>query len=215
MVRVWVFDLDGTLVDSFSPFFSALESIFKKFGVIFSNDLQKEALTIPLIDFFTRYLGHAHASTALRLLDQRSLSDAEHVRMFAGIEELLVELRRQGVDIGIWTNRDRASALEIVKHSGLSKFTENIVTGDCVQFRKPDPEGLIQLAQRFGVPAAHCLMVGDHDVDVRAAKQVGARAIRASWHGHWREDRCQWSHYQFRNVLDFSAWANNQFIAVS
>lgn len=203
----WVFDLDGTLVDSFSHYFEALDVVFREHGSRFAPELRQAALTEPLDRFFVQHLGEHSLSPAFDRLQALSNEDARRIRAFDGLESVIQKLLARGARVAVWTNRDLISASLILKHSGLSRLTEACVSGTCVAQRKPHPEGLLRLIERFGCDPGDVTMVGDHEHDVNAAKTVGARAVRASWHSYWDEAPCSSSDAQFRSIADFGQWA--------
>ena len=196
----WVFDLDGTLVDSFEHYFISLEEIFSLHGKTFSRDLCHAALTDNLIHFFNTHLGESALETSLQELRRRSNQDALQIRAFPGILESLDGLRKSGAKIGVWTNRDYDSASLILKHSGLEGLVDCFVSGSCTKARKPEPEGLLRIAGEMASKPQEITMVGDHEHDVLAAKAVGARAVRASWHSYWTVDACNIADHHFHDL---------------
>lgn len=206
MNPTWVFDLDGTLVDSFAKYFEAMREIFAARGTVFREEHQLPALTEPLPEFFAAHLGAMQMASAFAELQERSNDDATRIRPFAGMPEILEALKARGNRIAIWTNRDLVSAELILKHSGLGQYVDYCVSGTCVERRKPHPEGLSRILQRFSCPLAEVVVIGDHDHDMLAAKSAGARAIRASWHGYWAVEACSRAELQFHTVPEFAAW---------
>jgi phosphoglycolate phosphatase len=206
-MRHWVFDLDGTLVDSFGHYFDALDEIFLAHGASFEPELRRAALTDPLHEFFERHLGRSAVPEAFARLQIRSNDDARRIQPFVGMAGLIRQLQAHGSRVAVWTNRDLESADLILEHSGLKPLTEACVSGTCVAERKPKPEGLLRLIGRFGCDPSEVTMVGDHEHDVLAAKEVGARAVRASWHTYWSEVPCSTADAQFRSVSEFEVWA--------
>ena len=205
-MKHWVFDLDGTLVDSFSHYFKALEEIFNHHGAKFTDDLRLPALTYELTVFFEEHLGKENVKRAFSNLQIKSNEHAKHIRTFSGMENVVKKLVDQGSQVGIWTNRDLVSAELILQSSGLKKYTQTCISGTCVNRRKPDPEGLLRIISLFDCKPEEVTMVGDHVHDVTAAKAVGARAVRASWHSYWPIEKCAHSDVQFHEISDFEAW---------
>lgn len=202
----WVFDLDGTLVDSFSHYFAMLERIFMEHGVRFTEDLRYAALTETLDQFFAKHLGKDAVPQALADLQKHCNQDAQSIRAFDGMIPALKHLTEKGARIAVWTNRDYESAKLILEHSGLEPFAEVFVSGTCVQQRKPHPEGLLRIIDAFGCTPDSVTMIGDHEHDVAGAKSIGARAVRASWHSYWSDKACSKADLQFHRVQDFTDW---------
>ncbi len=209
-MKNWIFDLDGTLVDSFSHYFRSLESIFEEHGKVFSDDLKHSALTDHLRDFFARHLGTDRVEPAFERLQVVSNADAEKIKPFGGMIEILEHLKSRGSRIAIWTNRDHESASLIVKHAGLGSYVDAFVSGTCVSLRKPHPEGLLRIVDQFGCDISQVAMVGDHEYDVSSARDVGAHAVRASWHSYWDVDPCTHAHDQFFDVTSFANWVRER-----
>jgi HAD superfamily hydrolase (TIGR01549 family) len=205
-MKYWVFDLDGTLVDSFAPYFEALDHLFALVGKKFGPHLWEAALTDHLPVFFERHLGPEQVESALNELQSRSNSDAARISIFEGLEAMINHLISKNCRVAIWTNRDRESAEMILEATGLGKKTELLVSGTCVKNRKPDSEGLLRVIEHFGCEPAQVTMIGDHVYDVAAAKREGSRAVRASWHGYWNVPPCDVADLQFYDVKSFQSW---------
>src|ERR1700753_1849967 len=92
-MQYWVFDLDGTLVDSFPPFFEVLEVIFQQNGKAFPKDFHLPALTESLPLFFERHLGKEAVPGALHLLQEQSNADAARIKTFPGVMETIALLK--------------------------------------------------------------------------------------------------------------------------
>jgi HAD superfamily hydrolase (TIGR01549 family) len=208
-MKHWVFDLDGTLVDSFSHFFASLERIFNDHGARFTPDLRMAALTESLPLFFTRHLGEKALEPAFEKLKILSNEDALSIRPFAGVETFLAHLKKQGSKVGIWTNRDYESASLIVQHSGLAPYVDEFVSGTCTTLRKPHPEGLLRIIEKFQSHPSEITMVGDHEHDVTAAKAAGSRGVRASWHAYWSVEPCVHTEHHFHHFSEFTNWARS------
>lgn len=206
-MKNWVFDLDGTLVDSFGRYFDLLRKIFADHGRDFDDSLRHPALTEKLDVFFSRYLGQEQVERVLQRLQAESNEDARRIEVFPGLLGLVDNLRGRGSRVAIWTNRDFESASLIIKYSGLENRIDGWVSGTCVSERKPNAEGLRRLISDFGCSPEDVTMVGDHEHDMLGALEVGARAVRASWHSHWDEQQCGHAHHQFHQVDEFIRFA--------
>jgi len=149
-----IFDIDGTLVDSFSAFTSAfnqgtsrfhLEAVSKQFLTHFL----RKGLNLPEI---LRKIFPLHSAEPLIERCQRDILEhflrieAGEVRPFCGVDRLFGVLHETGIRIGIATGRASTSEKEWMrfKRFGLEGFIDSIVTSKEVPRRKPAPDVIIE-----------------------------------------------------------------------
>ena len=210
-MKLWIFDLDGTLTDSFPVFFRAMKEIFRQHGKNVSEEQLHQALGSTMPEFFSLHLGQDASGPALKELRRLSIDYAKYVKPFAGIESCLEELRSRGREIAVWTARDRESTNSVLSASGLGRFASHVVTGNCVSKAKPDPEGARKVLEHFRLSGEETVMIGDHHHDVDGARAAGLTSVRASWNPYWQKERCELADHQFFKVEDFSLWARNRW----
>ena len=90
---------------------------------------------------------------------------------------MLTELRALGIQLALWTGRDRVSADWLLKHHQLDTFFSAMVCGDDLPSHKPDPAGLRSIMARLGVTPEETLYVGDADVDVLGGVECGVDTL--------------------------------------
>jgi len=86
----------------------------------------------------------------------------------------------------------------------IEKHFEIVITGDCLENHKPDPEGLHRIATHFNCDTSQLVMIGDHDVDITAAKSAGAFPIRANWHGFKESKDCPLGAMTIHSIRDLT-----------
>ena len=202
-MKYWVFDLDGTLTDSFAPYFSTVEHYL---GTSLSREEKKTFIGMHPSQIFHSRLSSDEATHALKILKEKSQKDAASIPLFSEMYAICSWLNQNGRRISVWTSRDLDSAKLVLKETGISQFIDHIISGDCVVQRKPHPEGLTRIQSLFSCESHEMVMVGDHDHDMEAAKAMGVLSIRASWHTHWDHNICHHAHKQFYTTSDFQAW---------
>jgi HAD superfamily hydrolase (TIGR01509 family) len=196
----WVFDLDGTLTDSFPGFMAALRGVLSDRGVAIRDDEVREILGLSAKIVLARKLSEEQRSDALFDLTLRLAKPESRPQVFPKIKCLLDELKAKGVRLALWTSRDRVSLGLLLVETGLDAYFEVTVSGCCVTAHKPHLEGIQLIAKQLNVAAEQMVMVGDHDVDVKAGRRFGATSIRADWHGFYHTDQCEDAHFIVRDI---------------
>lgn len=181
-----IFDFDGTLVDSMSSVVKGLqeavalgtgktvpvEDLVKTFGAAPFAILQKWVPEDRVADAYQHWVNF-----------EASLGPAD-MRVFDGVPEMLELVVSRGMPIGVFTGRDRAGAIRIMRHHGWfgKYFTEkNIMCGDDGFAPKPHPDALAELVRRLSLDPKRTLMVGDHPYDAMAGRAVGTKTAAALW----------------------------------
>ncbi len=100
---------------------------------------------------------------------------------YEGMSELLKTLESRGYRLLVWTGRDRASTLELLKKADLLRFFEELCCADDTT-PKPHPAGLAKLLD--GEDKSKCLHIGDSYTDIQGAKQYGIKSVGALWGEH-------------------------------
>ncbi|HLU48681.1 MAG TPA: HAD-IA family hydrolase [Planctomycetota bacterium] len=177
---LFVFDLDGTLVDSLDDIAASVNRVrrarrlepldrdqvrdYVGHGVrrlierSFGPDLTPEIVAGALEDFLSDYAVNATVAT----------------RPYPGVERALAELHSGGKALAVLTNKPAAIAREILEKLDLARFFFFTGGGDTWPERKPHPRGLIEIARQAGVPIGRTVLVGDTAVDVDTARAAGA-----------------------------------------
>jgi HAD superfamily hydrolase (TIGR01509 family) len=175
-----IFDLDGTLFDSM-PF--VIESFI--YAVTPFRDPPTAAEVVsqlggPLESCLRNLLGPLAIESlpaAKELLLNYEHGKEDTLKPFAGARELLTTLQARQVRLGVWTGRDRWSAVKILDTHGFLGFFQATVCGDDMPTHKPDPEGLLHAIELVGAAAVETVFVGDADADVMGGHAAGVHTI--------------------------------------
>ena len=179
----FLFDLDGTLVDSVYQHVlawrEALETvgfelsvwrIHRRIGMsggLFLNALARETGR-QLTAADVARVQQTHAAAFLRQVAQ--------VRPLPGARELLAYLTRTGVPWAIATSGRRESAQPMIEMLGIAPDLP-VVTRDQVEHAKPDPDLFLAAAERLGVAVETAIVVGDSVWDLLAARRARALGV--------------------------------------
>jgi phosphoglycolate phosphatase len=193
-VRAFVFDLDGTLIDSKMDLVHAVNAMLR----------ETRRAELPA-DLVASYVGHgapqliasvlgpdsseAQRQEALAVfLEQYNERKLEMTRAYPGVAEGLQALA--SYPMAVLTNKPLKLSVEILEGLGLAQYFRAVYGGDSFEKKKPDPSGALAILKKLGVPAAESAMVGDSDVDIQTARNAGMLAVGVTY-GFGRHDRGQ------------------------
>ena len=181
-----VFDLDGTLVDSRADLLAAVNHVLRALGL---PELLPRTLYGYVGDgarvLIERALGPAHADRVPEGLAAFMKYYGAHLldatRAYPGIVEALDALRTRGIALSVLTNKPVAMSRAILEGLGLADRFIEVVGGDSLPVRKPDPAGIEHLRRRSGTTLARTLLVGDSPVDALTARAAGIAFSGVGW----------------------------------
>ena len=182
--RAFLFDLDGTLVDSVYQHVLAWHEALAAEGIRLSiwrihrrigmsggllvNMLLRET-GVSLDAEAVARIGQRHAAAYLRL--------AADIRPLPGARELLDALDEATIPWAIATSSRLETAAPTLELLGVSPDRDPVVTRDQVVRAKPDPDLFVAAAERIGVDIEHAMVVGDSVWDMLAAQHARALGI--------------------------------------
>ena len=190
VVKLVVFDVDGTLVDSQHLIVEAQARAFAEHGMVAPK--RKEALSVvglSLPEAFRRLVGEAGPIAELSESYKRAFRDLRvdpdyEEPLFPGMGELIAQLHeRDDIRLGIATGKSRRGVQHMIEKYGWDGWFATTQTADDAP-SKPDPAMLTQAMQEAGTPASMTVMVGDATYDMMMAREAGAAAVGVAWGYH-------------------------------
>ena len=103
---------------------------------------------------------------------------------YPGVVDGLAKLKRMGYKMGCVTNKPRSCTGVLLEHSGLAGFFEVVVAGDDLVETKPAPAPLLYAADQLQVDPQDCVVIGDSQNDVNAARAAGMAVLVVTWGYH-------------------------------
>jgi HAD superfamily hydrolase (TIGR01509 family) len=178
-----LFDSDGTLVDSLKLIVSAYNyAVEPALHETFRDEQVASLFGPPMEKIFSTVLPAKFANTAvLRYHEYYREHFHDYAKVYPGIPELVTSLYASNQKLGVVTGAGRTAAELTLKLSGLSSSFKTVVTGDDVNRPKPDPDGLKLAIRKMSATPDRTIYIGDSGVDIRAAKNAGAKSAGALW----------------------------------
>ena len=183
MIKICIFDLDGTLARTQASIARPVNMTLRYFGLedrpveafnYYAGDGLKKSLERALID--AGDTGASHLEEGFPMC-KRWMEEEP----YQNIPEALRALRDAGIRTAVLTNKVHAAAVKLLgKLFGEDAFDhiQGQVEGIPI---KPDPAGVYEILDRFGFRKNECLYFGDTNTDMRTAHNAGVTAVGVTW----------------------------------
>lgn len=184
-VDTFLFDLDGTVLDSNKLIIDAFKHVFKtKFPDLTLTEEEYMSFIGPTLwTSFSKYEPDLKRVDELVLL-YREYSDLyyDDLKAFKGAEELFKTLKEKGYKIGIVSSKMHHLVVRALEVTNLLEYVDVVVGSEDVKRHKPHPEGLLLAAKTL--KSKKSLYVGDHPSDVKAGKKANMLTCGVSYSYH-------------------------------
>jgi phosphoglycolate phosphatase len=184
-MRLAIFDLDGTLVDSAPDIHAALDRLMASRGL---RGFERAEVQAMIGDGAKVLVKRALAARG-RDFDRTAFDDflayeedgGLAPRLFPGIEDALLALVASGWRLAICTNKRILATRRMLDEIGLASRFAHVLGGDSLPVRKPDPGHVRGVLLEAGAAPGRAVMLGDHANDVLAAKGAGVASVFCAW----------------------------------
>lgn len=174
----FIWDLDGTLLDTYAAITAAAERVAVRHGAHMGRGEVLARIKTTSVGEMLSALARERGEEPETLWGEyRALErDFPKPPLMAGAMETLTALRDMGCRHFVFTHKGE-STREVLAGLGLAPFFEEVVSVVDGFPRKPAPDGLDYLVDRYGLDRGKTYYVGDRDVDARCAKNAGVGSI--------------------------------------
>ena len=190
-MKLVLFDVDGTLIDSQRMICAAMHQAYRDHGLVCPPAAEVRAIIgLSLDDAFQKLSGgsdHPLDSLATRYKQAFfTLREAGHdlPALYPGASEAIAGLAaRPDVTLGLATGKSRRGAAAMIEQHGFHGVFTTIQTADTAP-SKPDPGMVLEAMRETGISPENTVIVGDTVFDMQMAKSAGASALGVSWGYH-------------------------------
>jgi phosphoglycolate phosphatase len=191
-IKLVMFDLDGTLIDSRLDLVHSVNAALRHIGRASLPD-----------EVIASYVGDGAPILIQRALGGEAVDEAvvrqglqfflsyyrehklDHTTVYDGVKEALarVQSRSNGVPrkMAVLSNKPVVPSRAIVEALGLGAFFRQIYGGNSFATKKPDPEGALKLLEENGVRAEEAAIVGDSHVDIETGRNAGLWTVGVNY----------------------------------
>ena len=188
-VRLLIFDLDGTLVDSRLDLTHSVNAMLRRFGRV---ELPMEVVESYVGDgapmLVRRAMGDPDSGDLMReALEYFILYYREHkldnTTLYEGVQRALESLRDggNGRKMAVLSNKPVNPSRDICKALGIGPFFVQVYGGNSFPTKKPDPQGALALCAETGVRPEQAVIIGDSDIDILTGQNAGMWTVGVNY----------------------------------
>jgi N-acetyl-D-muramate 6-phosphate phosphatase len=181
-IKALCFDVDGTLSDTDDLYAQKVAPYLPR--ALFSDPdhsarrmvMWVEAPGNALLGFADKIGVDDEMGVVIDWMSRHQTHTLKKFLLIPGVDEMLAALKGR-YPMSVVTARHEKSTMRFLEQFDLVKYFDAIITGLSAPHTKPFPDPVILAAQKMGVTAEECLMIGDTTVDIRAGKSAGAQTV--------------------------------------
>ncbi|MEU5933095.1 HAD-IA family hydrolase [Micromonospora sp. NPDC047187] len=177
----YLFDCDGTIVDSMPLHYLAWQRALEEWGCEFPEDLFYAWGGRPTADIIVALNEQQGlAMPVAAVVERRESYYQELLPQLAAVPDVLAHIHdaHRRVPFAVVSGSTRASVTASLDALGLLDRFDVLVCADDYTRAKPDPEAFLLAAEQLGVPPESCLVFEDTDLGIQAATAAGMASVR-------------------------------------
>ncbi len=185
----YLFDADGTLLDSREIIHQSFNHVIKAMGATHpGSDYIGATIGLPMVKQIRLVMGEgrddSYYSQAIDVYSSYMLENYHnHLSAFPGVKEGLATLHDMGKKLAVVTSRRRPGLERFLDHLGLAPYFDLLVTPESTTLHKPDAAPALFAAEGLGVAPDRCVFIGDAIFDIECGHAAGMDTVLVSWGG--------------------------------
>ena len=175
----FIWDLDGTLLDSYEAILSGIEETYAQFSIPFDKEKVRAFILKYSVQNLLVQVAEERGLDVDRLnqVRARSLSEKNaQVVLMSGAREVLAWADQRGIQQFVYTHKGE-NAFTILRALGLDSYFTEILTSQSGFARKPSPEAATYLINKYHLNPDRTYYIGDRTLDIEFAQNSGIQSI--------------------------------------
>ena len=175
----FIWDLDGTLLDSYEAILSGIEETYAQFSIPYDKEKVRAFILKYSVQDLLEQVAEERGLDVDRLNQVRAQSLAEknsQVTLMPDALEVLSWANQQGIQQFVYTHKGN-NAFFILRDLGLDSYFTEILTSQSGFARKPNPEAATYLISKYHLKPDRTYYIGDRTLDVEFAQNSGIQSI--------------------------------------
>ena len=175
----FIWDLDGTLLDSYEAILAGIEETYRQFSLPYNKEEVRNFILKYSVQDLLEQVAKERGLDPVKLNQVRAQSLAEknaQVVLMPGAREVLAWADKQGIQQFVYTHKGD-NALTILRDLGLDVYFTEILTSQSGFARKPSPEAATYLISKYHLKPDRTFYIGDRTLDIEFAQNSGIQSI--------------------------------------
>ena len=177
--RAFIWDLDGTLLDSYEAILAGLEETFSQFKIPYDKEKVRSYILKYSVQDLLQEVAEERGLDLAELNQVRAQSLAEknaQVVLMPGAREVLAWTYKAGIQQFVYTHKGE-NAFAILGDLDLLQYFTEILTNQSGFARKPNPEAAVYLLEKYDLDPEETYYIGDRTLDIEFAQNSGIQSI--------------------------------------
>lgn len=185
LIKTFLFDLDGTLIQSTGIIIQSLKETFAKhFPNVKLSDKDYSAMLGQTL--YQTFGYHVNEDQDIEIIveEYRAISDAlfeTQLVAYPQARDTMMHLKSKGCQIGVVTSKKRDIAFIHLRRTQLLDLVDDLVGYEDVDKHKPDPEPILLALSKLDAKPEETVYIGDHENDIKSAKAAGVQACAVTY----------------------------------
>ena len=183
MLKAFIFDVDGTLLDTERIYMQAWKDAAAELGYDMPMSLLRKTRAVNAREaarIFETEIGNGFSyekTRPIRVRIAEEIIERESPILMPGVLELLKFLKQKGIRLAVASSTNTKTTKEHLAINGIEDWFEVIVGGDMIERGKPNPDIFLKAAELLGETPENCIVVEDSPAGIRAGSAAGMKTV--------------------------------------
>ena len=180
-IKAIIFDLDGTLIDSVDDLANSVNYTLGRLDLpLHTTEEIKSFVGDGIQKLIKRSLGQTHMEkfddAFAIFMKHYGTHCTDNTVLYPEVAETISFLAEK-YSLAVLTNKSATFSHKILKALKIDSYFKEVLGGDSLPTKKPDPAGILYLADKWGLAPDQLVMVGDHATDIEVGQRAGCKTV--------------------------------------
>ena len=212
MLKAFIFDVDGTLLDTERIYMQAWKDAAAELGYDMPMSLLRKTRAVNAKEAartFEEEIGNGFSyekTRPIRVRIAEEIIERESPILKPGVLELLAFLQKKGIRLAVASSTNTKTTKEHLAINGIADWFEVIVGGDMIEKGKPNPDIFLKAAELLGEDPEKCVVVEDSPAGIRAGAAAGMKTVLVPDQAEITREIIDLSNIVLKSLLEMPAY---------